>query len=80
MNAMDEGEASVIAYAIHHQDSVAVLMDKLPLHEAVEELRGRTLALHGFLDVLVGQHGLAKADADSISRKQLGKKRPPLWW
>lgn len=79
---MDQGESTVIAYALHDPDSVAVLMDKTPLHRAIEELKGRTLSLHGFMDMLVRLHGLPKnaAKATSSDRCRRTNQRPPTWW
>lgn len=38
------GEHSVIAYALHHSNDVAVLLDRRALHRGVEELRGRVIS------------------------------------
>jgi hypothetical protein len=76
------GEHSLIAYASEHLDVTAVLFDRKALHRAVEELRGRVLSIHGFLDVLRTQHGLSASDAESISHKICSAKSivHPLWW
>ncbi len=77
------GEHSVIAYAYHHADVTAVLHDKRALHRGVEELRGRVLSFHGFLDVLRTQHGLQGRSADEISHWYCTRFKPqrrPLWW
>jgi hypothetical protein len=53
------------------------------LHRGIEELRGRTLSVHGFLDVLRTHHGLESKIADEISSwycKHFRPQRPPLWW
>jgi hypothetical protein len=78
---MNEGESTVIAYAAHHAGTIAVLLDKTPLHRSLEELKGRTLSLHCFLDVLVGL-GLSKANADVVSkfRNKAASQKAPLWW
>lgn len=78
----DAGEHSLIAYASQHTDIVAVLFDRTALHRAVEELRGRVLSIHGFLDVLRTHHGLSGTDADSISRNVCAARSvvQPLWW
>lgn len=80
--AEDAGEHSVIAYAMVHPDVTAVLFDRRALFRGVEELRGRVLSIHGFLDVLRTQHGLAPEDAEAISRKICAAKSivQPLWW
>ena len=39
----DPGELSVIAYAYHHPDTIAVLHDRAAVFRGIEELRGRTL-------------------------------------
>jgi hypothetical protein len=76
------GEHSLIAYAYQYPDVVAVLFDRKALHRAVEELRGRVLSIHGFLDVLRTHHGLSAADAAVISQKICAARSvvPPLWW
>ena len=77
------GEHSVIAYAYHHPDVVAVLHDRRALHRAVEELQGRVLSLHGFLDVLRARHGLAPRAANEVSSWYCARhqpQRPPVWW
>jgi hypothetical protein len=76
------GEHSVIAYALHHPDDTAVLLDRRALHRGVEELRGRVISFHGFLDVLRGR-GLPRNEADQISRWYVQRYVPvraPLWW
>ncbi len=76
------GEHSVIAYALHHSGETAVLLDRRALHRGVEELRGRVISFHGFLDVLRSR-GLPRQDADQISRWYVQRHVPlraPLWW
>ncbi len=81
-DAENAGEHSLIAYASQHPDVTAVLFDRQALHRAVEELRGRVLSIHGFLDVLRSQHGLSGSDAQAISQKICAARSivPPLWW
>jgi|GEM_PF-4708868 len=81
-DAENAGEHSLIAYASQHADVTGVLFDRKALHRAVEELRGRVLSIHGFLDVLRSQHGLSASDAQAISQKICAAKSvvPPLWW
>jgi hypothetical protein len=76
------GEHSLIAYATQHPDVTAVLFDRKALHRAVEELRGRVLSIHGFLDVLRTQHGLSAPDAEALSQRICAAKSlvQPLWW
>lgn len=76
------GEHSVIAHAYHHSDETAVLLDRRAMYRGVEELRGRVISFHGFLEYLVN-HGLGRADADQISRwylQQNAALRAPVWW
>lgn len=76
------GEHSVIARTYHHQGETAVLLDRRALHRGVEELRGRVISFHGFLEVLI-KHGLSREDAELISRSYLQKYphlRAPTWW
>lgn len=77
-----EGELSVIAYAVTHPDHTAVLLDRKALHRGVEELRGRVLSLHGFLDVILKHHALPRAAGDAVSATLLKRQgfRAPLWW
>ncbi len=81
-DAEDAGEHSLIAYASQHPDVTGVLFDRKALHRAVEELRGRVLSIHGFLEVLQSQHGLSESGAGDISRKVCAAKNvvQPLWW
>jgi hypothetical protein len=76
------GEHSLIAYASHHSDVTGVLFDRKALHRAVEELRGRVLSVHGFLDVLRTHHGLSAADTQTLSQRICAAKSvvQPLWW
>jgi predicted nucleic acid-binding protein len=77
------GEHSVIAYAIVHKETTAVLFDRRALHRGVEELRGNVLAFHGFLSELVGRGHVSKRVADSISTSYCERNAParrPLWW
>lgn len=77
------GEHSVIAVAVHHPDHTAVLLDRRALYRGVEELKGRVLSLHGFLDHLLSKHGLPRGIAKAISDsycKRSPPARPPLWW
>ncbi|MGZ3457580.1 MAG: hypothetical protein ACXU86_03650 [Archangium sp.] len=78
----DAGEHSLIAYASQHQDVIAVLFDRRALFRAVEELRGRVLSIHGFLDVLRTMGKLAATDAGDISSKLCRARSlvQPLWW
>lgn len=80
--AEDAGEHSVISYAFVHKEVTAVLFDRRALFRGVEELRGRVLSIHGFLDVLRTHYGLAAKDAEDISRKICASKSivQPLWW
>jgi predicted nucleic acid-binding protein len=80
--AEDAGEHSIIAYASIHEDVIAVLFDRRALFRAVEELRGRVLSIHGFLDVLRTRHGLAPLEADDLSQKirKAASIPQPLWW
>ena len=77
------GEHSVIAHAITHPATVAVLNDKRAVHRAVEELAGRVVSVHGFL---AGLHRAEKLDvklAREISDEYCRRytpARPPLWW
>lgn len=82
-SGLGPGERSLIAYALHHPDVTVVLLDRLALHRAIEELRGeRVLSLHGGLRALE-PHGLtrkiAQAISDSFCRSNK-PHRPPLWW
>ncbi len=77
------GEHSVIAYAYHHGDVTAVLNDRRALHRSIEELRGRVVSWHGFLEVLCARHGLTKRAADELSSWYCTRfipQRPPIWW
>lgn len=76
------GEHSLIAYASQHPDVIGVLFDRKALHRGVEELRGRVLSIHGFLDVLRTTHGLTTEDAATISTRICAAKNveKPLWW
>lgn len=79
----DPGELSIIAYTIHHPDTVPVLHDRAAIFRAVEELHGRVLSIHGLLHRLVGENGLPLAAAQEISLwycKRYGPTRPPTWW
>lgn len=81
--AEHEGEHSIMAYAFHNADVLPVLLDLRATRRAVEELKGRVLSLHGFLDVLRTHHGLASEVAHSISEWFCARNRPwtqPLWW
>ena len=77
------GEASIIAYALHHPEVVPIFLDRLALFRAVEELNGRTvLSLHGFLRVLQSW-GLDPANANNASAVYCRSHvpiNPPLWW
>jgi predicted nucleic acid-binding protein len=77
------GERSMIAYALSHPDVTVVLIDKLALHRAIEELRGeRVLSLHGWLRAME-PYGLGRRIAQAISSafcKAYPQHRPPLWW
>jgi hypothetical protein len=77
----DSGELSVIAYAACHDDAIAVLFDRKALHRGVEELRGRVLSVHGFLEVLE-RHGLSRANSDLVSQRLRRQYafREPHWW
>lgn len=81
-DAEDAGEHSLIAYASQHLDVTGVLFDRKALHRAVEELRGRVLSVHGFLEVLSTAHGLSPSDASAISQWVCAAKsvQQPLWW
>ena len=77
------GEHSVIAYAFHHADVTVVLNDRRALHRCIEELRGRVVSWHGFLDVLRSGHGLTKRAAEELSAWYCSRfvpQRPPIWW
>jgi hypothetical protein len=76
------GESSIIAYAMHHPETVPILLDRLALYRGVENLRGSVLSLHGFLRVLE-QYGLPASISEAISRKYCSGRKPivpPLWW
>ena len=78
-----EGEHSIMAYAVHHEDVMPVLLDLRATRRAVEEVRGRVLSLHGFLDVLRTSHRLPRKVANAISDWFCVRNRPatpPLWW
>lgn len=78
--AMDEGESEVLALAIHRPDTIVVMQDRVPMHRALEELRGRVIGLHGFLAFLV-ENGLSAAKVDAVSKAHRNiMKTPPLWW
>jgi hypothetical protein len=77
------GEHSVIAYAFHHGDVTAVLNDRRALHRGIEELHGRVVSWHGFLDVLRAGHGLTKRASDELSSWYCSRfvpQRAPIWW
>jgi len=79
----DIGEHSIMAYAVHHTDVTPVLIDRRATWRAVEEVRGRVLSLHGFLDVLRTQHRLDRKVASAISKFFCDRNKPavpPLWW
>jgi hypothetical protein len=88
---LEEGELSILAFAVHHADVVPVFHERHALFRAVEELRGRrVLSFHGFLGELREAHGLAHGEADRISswycasggktwRKSVRPVRP-AWW
>ena len=81
--AEHEGEHSIMAYAVHNADVVPVLLDLRATRRAVEELRGRVLSLHGFLDVLRTGHRLSPKIAHAVSEWFFVRNRPstpPLWW
>ncbi|HVE85051.1 MAG TPA: hypothetical protein VND93_19505 [Myxococcales bacterium] len=78
----DAGEHSVIAVTLHRPGTTAVLLDRRALRRGVEELRGRVLSLHGWLEALL-QRGLPRADADAVSSHLCATQKPvraPLWW
>ena len=77
------GEHSVIAYTFHHPGVTAVLHDRKALHRGVEELRGRVLSFHRFLDVLRTWHGLPGPVASQLSDWYCARfmpQRRPVWW
>jgi len=77
------GEHSVIAYCVHHPDSIGVFQDKAALRRAVEELRGRVLSFHGLIGELVDGGHLSWERARAVAsryRRQFTHARPPLWW
>lgn len=79
----DPGELSVIAYAFHHPEAIAVLHDRAAVFRGVEELRGRVISIHGLLGHLRSNHSLSLADAQRISDhycKRHTPTRSPLWW
>ena len=85
---LEEGEVSILAWAIHHPDVIPVLHERQAILRAVEELPERNvLSFHGFLGLLRKQ-GLNATVAGSISKwycsKLTGKNgsRPkaPQWW
>ncbi|MBI5542768.1 MAG: hypothetical protein HY901_02690 [Deltaproteobacteria bacterium] len=79
----DLGEHSIMAYTVHNPDVMAVLIDKRATCRAVEEVRGRVLSLHGFLDVLRAEHRLDRRVASAISQYFCVRHKPtvpPLWW
>ncbi|HET7499916.1 MAG TPA: hypothetical protein VFK02_02905 [Kofleriaceae bacterium] len=79
----DPGELSVIAYAYHHPDTIAVLHDRAAVFRGIEELRGRVISIHGLLGLLRADHGLAATDTQRISDhycKRHAPIRSPLWW
>ena len=61
------GELSLIAYATVHADVTAVLLDRKALHRGVEELRGRVLSLHSFLEALETNHRFPRAISAAVS-------------
>jgi hypothetical protein len=75
------GERSVIAYAMHNPDTIAVLIDKFALHRASEELAvGQVMSLHRALHALEGL-GLPSLVAEATSRRWCKlPHRPPRWW
>lgn len=81
-SAEDLGEHTVIALSLCHGDVTPVLFDRKAIHRGVEELRGRTLSIHGFLGVLRESHGLSPSAATSISTWICKAKNvvAPVWW
>lgn len=78
-----EGEHPIVACSLRHADATPVLLDKRAALRAVEELRGRVLSLHGFLDVLRSDHGLPRSVANAVSSWFCARNRhatPPQWW
>ncbi len=81
--AIHEGEASIIALAFRDSGITPVLIDRRAIWRAVEELRGRVIAVHAFLDVLRSDHGLAPAVAGRLAsayRRRQSMSAPPMWW
>lgn len=78
-----KGEASIIAWALHHPDVIPIFLDRLALFRGVEELHEReVLSLHGFLRILESW-GLASSSADNVSKVYCRSHvpiTPPLWW
>jgi hypothetical protein len=77
------GEHSVIAYCLHHPETIAVLQDKAALRRAVEELRGRVLSFHGFVGELVDRGHFSWDEARSVAaryRRKYSHARTPVWW
>jgi hypothetical protein len=80
----DNGESSVVAYALHHPEVVPVLRDGGAFRLAAEELRGRpVLGLHGLLWALFQRGTLPGKLAREISMtyvRQNPVHHAPLWW
>lgn len=86
---LDDGEISILAWAVHHPEVVPVFHDHQALFRAVEELPLRpVLSFHGFLGQLRNQFGLDRAVAERISQRYCKnltwkhQRRPvaPEWW
>lgn len=70
------GERSIIAYAMHHPDAVAVLLDKLAVHRAIEELNsGQVMSLHRALHALE-KRGLPLEVSEATSQGWCRSNKP----
>lgn len=81
--SIEQGEASIIAVAFHDEDIVPVLIERRAIWRAVEELKGRVIAVHAFLDVLRSDHALASVVATRLAltyRRRQTMSAPPMWW
>jgi hypothetical protein len=80
----DAGEASIIAYCLHHADTAPIFEDRIAIQRAIEELPGReVLSLYGFFGALHRKGVFHKRDLrefDRLNQQRFPGRRPPLWW
>lgn len=80
----DMGEAASIAWAAEELDAVFVTRDQEAALRGLEELRGRTLGLFGWIAELVEgailDGSVARQIGEDVVTAPFVSARPPLWW